>query len=121
MTRTVSIIIAWAVICLGQPNLIRAAPPPPDAGVAIPYYPQLFQAPPAPAPGPPFVWDAPTPPVPPGSYWYGAMVPVAHQRVLYYPGWDEPCRVLLGKPLVGVPALDVWQGAVPVYWKRLGQ
>ena len=121
MTRTVLIILALTVICLGQPTSSRAAPPPAEVGGAIPSYPQPLHELPGPAPRPPFVWDAPTPPVPPGSYWEGAMVPVAHQRVLYYPGWDDPCRVLKGKPLVGVPALDVWQGAVPVYWKRLGQ
>jgi len=62
------------------------------------------------------VWDAPPPPVPRGAWWYGAMVPYPHQRVVYYPTWDMP-----GHQPVGVWAPEVPQDAVPAFWRRRGQ
>src|SRR5262245_23110037 len=121
MPRTLTLLVALTAFGIVQPNFIRSAPLLPEVAPAIIPDPCMPPVPVVPPRRGPVVWDSPAPPEPTGAWWYGAMVPTVHQRVLYYPTWDTPCRVLHGKPPLGVPAEDIPQGAVPIYSKRVGQ
>ncbi len=62
----------------------------------------------------------PPPLAPRGAWWLGAMVPCPHQRHVYYPTWDTPCRIFFGFPPLGTPALEVPQTrGAPAYWKPI--
>src|SRR5262249_683525 len=65
--------------------------------------------------------DNPAPPMRTGAWWYGAMIPVQHQRDLYYPTWDTTVLICKGYPPFGAPAVDIPQSGVRVYWCRNGQ
>jgi hypothetical protein len=96
--------------------------PPPQfvvRGSGLPTMP-IYSPPQPPSPPRPLV--AADPPRPrPGTWWYGATVPYAYQRKLYYPTWDEPLAAHFGCPILAEPADDVYPGGTPAYWRYLGK
>lgn len=89
---------------------------PPEGGPILAPVPAVAPPPPVPA-----IYPSPAPPLRTGAWWYGAIIPIPHQRDLYYPTWDTPVLTCKGYPPFGAPAVDIPQGVVPVYWIRNGQ
>jgi hypothetical protein len=129
----------WPIILLAlsptgaaQPSAIQATPPKEmgptlQATPAAPVAPMeaglVVVPPPMPPPHPqvPAVYPDPAPPLRTGAWWYGAMIPIPHQRDLYYPTWDTPVLACKGVQPFGAPALDIPQSVIPIYWIRNGQ
>lgn len=108
-----------ALAVLGLASLGLAAEP-----VLLPPQSPPLEAPecgPAAHPTGPAIWAEPQPPLPRGAWWTGAMIPYNHQRVIYYPSFDLPVHDTFGWRVPGVPAPEVPQGAIPTWWKRMGQ
>lgn len=124
MTVTLPLVLlSWNMLSAGQAEASATPSLPAEIGcpaVVQPHVPPALTEPYAPT-GTAITWTDPRPPVPVGSWWHGALVPIVQQRTLYYPTWDHPIRTWRGMPLRGEAANDVPQGAVPVFWKRIGQ